>query len=400
MGGVISRNGLRALAATAFAALLLGAFPTLAAAAPGDLDRSFSSDGKVATSFPGWEAGGAGSGAVAIQPNARIVAVGAVGSQDDAALARYLPGGALDGSFDGDGRVTLDVGERDSLSAVAIQPNGRIVVAGFTGSREFGWPPPRGGGATDTVVARFEPDGDLDPTFGDGGVQVINLARHEGAYGDLALRSDGDIVLGSHLRRAGQDADALALRLNPGGELDDSFSGDGARVIDLGGVDTINALALDSRDRVVLAGASGRKGAIARLWGSGGLDRGFDGDGRRTVDLGERLRFGGVQARPNGELMVAGTRTVVERGRAKSSDIVLARLRRNGRFDRDFARRGRRRIDVERFDSGGAVALQSDRKVLLAGTVATRRSCGNGRSPSSATPAGAGPTAHSRATAG
>ena len=282
-------SALRLLAAVGFAGLLSGAFPVLAAAAPGDLDRSFSRDGKVATSFPGWEADGAGGGAVATQPNHRIVAVGAVGSQDDAALARYLPGGALDGSFDGDGRVTLDIGERDSLSAVAIQPDGRIVVAGFTGSREFGWPPPVGGGATDTVVARFEPDGDLDTTFGVGGVQVIDLGRHEGAFGDLALRSDGDIVLGTYLYRAGSDADALALRLNPGGELDDSFSGDGAKVIDFGGVDIVGDVTLDSRDRVVVAGVSDRDGAIARLWGSGTLDRGFAGDGRRT-----RLEAAGV----------------------------------------------------------------------------------------------------------
>ncbi len=372
------RTRLRLLAAAGFAGLLAGAFPVLAAAAPGDLDRSFSGDGKVATSFPGWEADGAGGGAVAVQPNHRIVAVGTVGGEDDAAVARYLPSGALDGSFDGDGRVTLDIGERDSLSAVAIQPNGRIVVAGFTGSRQFGWPPPVGGGTTDTVVARFEPNGDLDPTFGTGGVQVIDLGRHEGAFGDLALRSDGDIVLGSHLQRTGQDADALALRLNPGGQLDDSFSGDGAKVIDFGAVDTIHAVTLDSRDRVVLAGVSGKDGAIARLWGSGRLDRGFAGDGRRTIDLGGRLGFGDVQARPNDELVVVGTRTVVKNSRLRSSDIVLVRLRRNGRFARNFARRGRRRIDVERFDSGGALALQSDRKILLAGTVSRGRSCGKG----------------------
>ena len=149
-------------------------------------------------------------------------------------------------------------------------------------------------------------------------------------------------------------------------------------MIDFGGVDTIHAVALDSRDRVVLAGSSDRDGAVARVWASGRLDRGFAGDGRQTVDLGERLGFGGVQARPNGELVVASTRTVVQSRRAKSSDIVLARLRRNRRFDREFARRGRRRIDVERFDSGGALALQSDRKILLAGTVARGRSCGKG----------------------
>ena len=80
-----------------------------------------------------------------------------------------------------------------------------------------------GGGTTDTVVARFEPDGGLDPTFGNGGVQVIDLGRHEGAFGDLALRSDGDIVLGGATCNGPADADALALRLNPGGELDDSF---------------------------------------------------------------------------------------------------------------------------------------------------------------------------------
>ena len=97
-----------------------------AAAAPGDLDPGFGTDGKVVTDLES-----AGATAVAIQTNGKIVVGGTSGAPDrDFTLARYLPEGSLDPIFDGDGVVTTDFGLFDAVRAVAIQADGKILAAG------------------------------------------------------------------------------------------------------------------------------------------------------------------------------------------------------------------------------------------------------------------------------
>lgn len=112
------------MVATAGLALVL-ALPGVAQAAPGDLDTSFSFDGKVTTDF-----GGVGdeAHAVAVQLDGRIVAAGR--TRTDFALARYNVDGSLDTSFSGDGRVTTGFGTSETARGVALQADGKIVAAG------------------------------------------------------------------------------------------------------------------------------------------------------------------------------------------------------------------------------------------------------------------------------
>ncbi|MGH2732265.1 MAG: delta-60 repeat domain-containing protein, partial [Actinomycetota bacterium] len=125
----------------------------VAQAAPGDLDPSFSGDGMVIMTAGGAEA----ARSIALQPDGRIVAAGESfnGVDRDFALARYNPDGSLDPTFGGDGIVTTAVGVGDDrVFALALQPDGRIVAAGesFNGvDRDF-------------ALARYNPDGSLDPT--------------------------------------------------------------------------------------------------------------------------------------------------------------------------------------------------------------------------------------------
>ena len=96
-------------------------------AAPGDLDASFSGDGKVLTDFSGADSL---AYALAIQPDSKIVVAGAGGAGSDFALARYLPNGTLDSTFSGDGKLTTDFGISEIVFALALQPDGKIVAAG------------------------------------------------------------------------------------------------------------------------------------------------------------------------------------------------------------------------------------------------------------------------------
>ena len=172
-------------------------FSAGAQAAPGDLDLTFSGDGKQRTDF------GSASRrqrAVARQPDGKIVAVGTVAGYgaNDFALARYNPDGTLDPSFSGDGRQTTDFGPSDEAFGVAIQGDGKIVAVGSTG--------PAGG---NFALARYNPNGSLDTSFSGDGKQTTDFGGRRPASG-VALQGDGKIVA------VGQAAAATArLRARP-----------------------------------------------------------------------------------------------------------------------------------------------------------------------------------------
>ena len=155
--------------------------------------------------------------AVAIDSQGRIVVAGSVRLPDPPrdnfafALARYTPDGSLDPSFSGDGKLTTDFGGlADNAYAVAIDPQDRIVAAGqgYTGV-DF-----------DFALARYTPDGSLDPTFSSGGKVTTDFGESDGAR-SVTIGSRGRIVaVGSSSRHL--DSFALA-RYRPDGSLDRSF---------------------------------------------------------------------------------------------------------------------------------------------------------------------------------
>ncbi len=178
-------------------------FSVAFATAPGDLDVTFSVDGKQTTDFGGSDL----ASAVAVQADGKLVVAGS--SDGNFALARYAVDGALDPSFSGDGLVTTDLGGTDDGQGVVIQTDGKIVVAG--GSEE------------NFALARYTTGGGLDPSFSGDGVQTTDFGLEDRATA-VALQADGRIVVGGI---AGDDF-ALA-RYTTGGTLDPSFSGDGIR---------------------------------------------------------------------------------------------------------------------------------------------------------------------------
>src|SRR2546422_184614 len=122
-----------ALLALLSALLLVLSFAHSVDAGPGDLDATFGTGGRVLTDF----GGGAGARALALQAGGKIVVAGFTssdfGTRRDFALARYNADGTLDPSFGG-GRVVTNFGGRAEASALALQSDGKIVVAGFSGA--------------------------------------------------------------------------------------------------------------------------------------------------------------------------------------------------------------------------------------------------------------------------
>jgi uncharacterized delta-60 repeat protein len=170
--------------------IVLGA-GAVAAAAPGELDPTFGAGGLVVTDL-----GGADSpGAVALQPDGKIVVAGTrvlgpvAESRFGVALVRYRSDGTLDAAFGAGGLVVTELGEGTIAfaAAVALQPDGKILVAGGAGliSGEF----------HGFMVARYHSDGALDPTFGRGGLVVTGFGQGHAAAAGLALQADGRIVV-------------------------------------------------------------------------------------------------------------------------------------------------------------------------------------------------------------
>jgi uncharacterized delta-60 repeat protein len=131
-----------------------------AQATPGDLDPTFSGDGKQTTGFA---IGDSRAQAVVLQPDGKMVAVGSDGAHrsKDFALARYNPGGSLDTSFSSDGKQRTDFPGSGGASGVALQTDGKIVVAGSSDG--------------DVALARYNPNGSLDPTFSGDGRQTTDF---------------------------------------------------------------------------------------------------------------------------------------------------------------------------------------------------------------------------------
>ena len=345
-----------------------------ATAAPGDLDPSFAGTGWVrtlevragATNFMPRGATG-----VAVQPDGRIVTAGEIHdgqSNHYFGAVRYLPDGRLDPSFGAGGVTAVDLGSFEIPRAVAIQPDGKIVVAGESDCVT----------ARCIAVMRFNPDGSPDVGFGSGGVVRKEFYLQASWANDVAIQRDGRIVLAGSRLRGGdaQDSELICVvRLLPDGRLDPTFDSDGTARLNMGyGNDGAQALTIQ-RSRIVVAGhgleaAGGSRFGVARLRADGRLDRSFARRGFRTVSFGDRRPAGAyaVAATPNGRLLLAGN--VAREGGAP--EIAVARLTPGGALDRTFGARGRVRTAPGPFGGHGlAVAPVAGGRVVVAGRAFT-----------------------------
>src|SRR5581483_7044873 len=149
------------------------------------------------------------------------------------------PNGSLDKTFDGDGAVGIDSGGDEQGTGVAVQPDGKIVVTGWTSVND------------DAVLYRLNRDGSMDSTFNrDGAMGLDNGGGVEIGHA-VVLQSNGQIVVAGHT----SNGDEAALwRVNPNGSPDNSFDGDGMRLVNARGLGSALALALRRDGKLVIAG--------------------------------------------------------------------------------------------------------------------------------------------------
>jgi uncharacterized delta-60 repeat protein len=323
-----------------------GAFALARFNPDGSLDGSFGSSGLVTTSFAEGDAVG---NALAIQANGLIVAAGSAGGKF--ALARYTIDGSLDGSFGTSGQLTTwFAGGSAWANAVTIQTDGKIVAAGGDG-RKF-------------ALARYEADGALDNRFGgDGTVRTDFGSQAKDYVIGATLQADGKIVAAG---KSGYQWFALA-RYQPNGSLDPSFGDQGKIRTSFGpGVRaSADDVVVQADRRIVVAGWAGNNYvsfALTRYRSNGTLDPSFGGDGRVMTDFGRSAEAAeGVAIQSDGKIVAVGMASYYR-------TFALARYLMDGSLDASFGNGGKVKTTFSGDAWGSAVAIQTDGKILAIGT--------------------------------
>ena len=264
--------------------------------APNDgFDSSFGPpNGFAPLDFAGFDGAGVGTdGAqdLALQPNGSLVMAGY--SDNEFAVGRMTSAGAVDNTFDANGRKRVDfTGNADFASSVALSGS-KIIAAGYAGTS------PKLKFAILSLLA----DGTPDPSFGFGtGTSVNGSAEIPHGANAMAVGADGKIIVAGP---AGGDFGVGRLKTD--GLYDPSFGANGQVAIDFGGTDVADAVALQPDGKVLVAGTDGDGFAVARLLKDGSLDSTFGSGGKMTVNLGGTDEAFGVAVQPNGKIVLAGT---------------------------------------------------------------------------------------------
>jgi uncharacterized delta-60 repeat protein len=286
--------------------------------ANGSLDASFSGDGKVVTSIGGDDRLTLGS---AVLPGGKLLFVGLAGlsaTNTEIALVRYTAAGALDTSFGGDGTVITSLGNgEDAALALAVQPDGKILVAGGFDN----------GTNSDALLMRFNADGSLDTGFGASGKVVNALGTGIDVITSIALQPDGKIVAIGTSEVAADDGDIFVMRFLADGSLDTSFGTGGKVMTKLSAGDELAFKVLVQPDGGIVAVAAtideANNDFIALCYTpSGAPDTRFGGDGKVNIDFaGGTDAAAALALQDDGRLVIAGGAWT-----GSQSDIGVARV--------------------------------------------------------------------------
>lgn len=336
----------------------------LAQAQAGLLDTSFDTDG-VTSALIGPTTDRAH--AVAVQPDGKIVATGKHynGTNFDFATMRFNTNGSLDLTFGGTGKVTTDFANSVEVpSSILIQPDGKIVVAGYMINSA----------STDNfALARYNADGTLDATFGTGGKVITNFDMVPSFISDLALQPDGKIIASGNSYDTGGYTNMALARYNINGSPDSTFDGDGKRLITdpvTGYASNSNSVCVQADGKILSGGWLSTMGGynvffLARLNSNGSLDNTFDGDGMANAlapsAFSSEIRDMALQA--DGKIVVTGHG--IYSGLFK---IVTARFNTTGSPDLTFDTDGFNTVPVDPYyNYATGVVMQADSKILICG---------------------------------
>ncbi len=290
--------------------------------ADGSTDNSFDGDGVVITDFTPNASDIPRT--LVVQPDGKIIAAGS--SNQDFALVRYNLDGSLDPTFDGDGKVTTNITGSDEIYALLLLPDGKILAGGTTSD-----------GTSRFAIARYNPNGSLDASFGTGGIAVNTFWSGIHIIYSMARQPDGKIVVAGNV-----DDDFAIARYTANGVPDVTFDGNGAFLTDFFGNEVAYAVAVQQDGRIIAAGVKDNQVLIMRVLPNGAHDNSLDGDGIIIQSFSSNSdAVYSMVVQGDGKIVLAGTSNSFG-----FSDFLVVRYHSNGTLDNSFDGDGILRIEM------------------------------------------------------
>ncbi|MDQ3703992.1 MAG: hypothetical protein M3437_02015 [Chloroflexota bacterium] len=297
-----------------------------------------------------------------------LAGIGSTGSRASAANDYGTP----DPTFGKGGKVTTEMGsDLEQISAMLVQPDGKIVVVGDT------WPMPDDWAKF--TIARYNADGTLDKKFGKSGRQITNVTGSKDDFSmaqAVALQPDGKLVVVGTATDPRSEQDVFAVvRYNSNGVLDSSFGKKGKVLTPINpstkseSMDFASAVAIDSEGKILVGGSTGTdetgQSAVVRYNPDGSLDKTFGKGGKAVVDLGGEDSITSMTIQEDGKIVVAGD--AMPDG--EQLDIMAGRLNADGTVDESFGDDGKQIVDVDGgMDLASGVAVLADGSIVVSGS--------------------------------
>ena len=323
----------------------------------GTLDVTFGTDGVVNTAV---HSNYNMAETTVVQADGKILVAGSAGtpSSYQMAVARYNPDGSLDTSFAEDGTLRFQVGTLKSfVMDMAQQTDGKILLGGRTWDNVSG----------DFALVRLNEDGSFDDTFGTNGVALVETAESEASEA-ITLLDDGKILMVGY-----KNDDFAVAKFNTDGSLDTTFGVDGWSVVPFGDLASYaDDVAVQTDGKIVIAGFALNGDnrfqiAATRLNIDGSVDSSFGTNGNILFNVGDWNDFGeGVVIQNDGKILIGGHKWISNID--QRHDLFVTRLNTDGSLDSSYGNNGvatARLVDGANYSN--ELVLQADGKPILAG---------------------------------
>ncbi|WP_229360781.1 hypothetical protein [Fuerstiella marisgermanici] len=323
----------------------------------GQFDETFGQSGIVLTDIGVGGGNDRDAAVTASQSDGKVLVVGQ--TTFGPAVLRYNSDGSIDTTFGEDGKKILDLRSGSTPVNITTDHDDRILVSGTPArSLDFG-------------VIRLTPDGDIDSTFGTSGTATVDFGTNSEQVKSVFVDAENRILLSGYAYTPTGNLDFAVARLTSDGAPDPSFDSDGKQTIDFGGTsDRAYAVQTDSQGRIVVSGylldSAVRDFAAARLNSDGSLDEMFNGTGTQIVDFYGRRDYGyDVAIDSQDRVVIAGTSHDPSTG---YYSFAVSRLTDTGGFDSDFSGDGRELLNFgSAYDQATSVEVGSGDRILLGG---------------------------------
>lgn len=333
----------------------------------GSLDTAFGTGGKVKTPVGSLNS----VTALGIQSDGKILVAGSFDTccgspvlyYSNIILMRYNTDGGLDSSFGSGGKVTTAIGNvHNFATALGIQPDGRIVVAGYYANHSGPW---------EIALVRYNIDGSFDSSFGTSGKVTTSLGASGYSHATaLSIQSDGRLVVAGYYFN-GSNHDFALVRYNADGSLDTSFGTGGKVITPVGSSDDkATALGIQSDGKILVAGYSDNNIAVVRYKTDGSLDISFGTGGKVTTSVGSSSSYAsGLKIQSDGKIVVSGYYiNGINAAEDPIYDMAMVRYNANGSLDTSFGTGGKVTTPFGNSDDfANSLVIQSDGKIVILG---------------------------------